>query len=75
MHAGNHRSFPRVPAGMYGMVLGLAGLGGDWRLAHELWDFPAIVGEAINVVAIAVWVTIGVFYAAKWIFARDEALE
>ncbi len=67
--------FPRVPAGMYGMVLGLAGLGGDWRLAHELWNFPAIVGEVINVVAIAVWVTITIFFAAKWIFAREEALE
>jgi len=75
MHARNHPTFPRVPAGMYGMVLGLAGLGGDWRLAHELWSLPAAIGEAINVVAICVWAIITVFFAAKWIFAREEALE
>ncbi|TGS17295.1 dicarboxylate transporter/tellurite-resistance protein TehA [Mesorhizobium sp. M2E.F.Ca.ET.209.01.1.1] len=64
-----------MPASMYGMVLGLAGLGGDWRLAHELWGLPAMIGEAINVVAICVWAIISVFFAAKWIFAREEAME
>ncbi len=75
MRAGTHHGFPRVPAGMYGMVLGLAGLGGDWRLAHELWGLPAMIGEAVNVVAICVWAIVSVFFAAKWIFAREEAIE
>jgi tellurite resistance protein len=36
---------------------------------------PRIVGEAIDVIAILVWAMITVFFAAKWIFAREEALE
>lgn len=68
-------SFPRVPAGMFGMVLGLSGLTGDWRLAHELWGMPAAIGETINALAILVWVTISILFAAKWIFARHEAIE
>lgn len=75
MHASNCPGFPRVPAGMFGMVLGLAGLGGDWRLASELWHLPSTIGEGINAVAILVWATISVLFAAKWILAREEALE
>jgi tellurite resistance protein len=59
---------------MYGMPIGLAGLGGDWRLAHQLWGFPFAVGEILNGVAILAWISLSVLFAAKWIFAREEAL-
>jgi len=49
---------PRVPASFYGIVLGLAGLGGAWGL----WP---IVGEALMVLAATVWLIVTLLYAAK----------
>ena len=64
---------PVVPASYFGMVIGLAGLGTAWRWAHQVWDLPAVVGEAIMWLSIAVWVALTILYLAKWSLARDDA--
>jgi tellurite resistance protein len=66
---------PLVPAAFFGMVLGLAGLGSAWRLAHQVWHLPALIGEVISFLAIAVWAILVLLYALKWLLARDEALK
>jgi tellurite resistance protein len=68
------RSLPLVPASFFGIVLGLVGLGGGWRLAHRVWGLPAAVGEVLMVLGILVWAVLVLLYAAKWILARDAAL-
>lgn len=62
-----------VPASLFGMVLGLAGLGGDWRAATVLWGLPVWTGSAVALLAAAVWLALLALYAAKWIDARDQA--
>jgi tellurite resistance protein len=64
-----------VPASFFGIVLGLAGLGGAWRHAAHVWGLPSIVGEALMLIAGIVWALLLAFYAAKWIYAREEALQ
>lgn len=64
---------PVVPAAFFGMVLGLAGLGGIWRLAARIWGMPPGIGEIVMLVAAAVWLIVTVLYAAKWIRAADAA--
>ena len=64
---------PVVPASFFGMVIGLAGLGAAWRWAHQVWGLPAIVGEAIIWLSIAVWAGLTILYVAKWFVARDDA--
>jgi tellurite resistance protein len=64
---------PVVPASFFGMVIGLAGLGTAWRWAHQVWGLPAVVGEAIIWLSIAVWVDLTILYMAKWSVARDDA--
>lgn len=64
---------PRVPASMFGIVLGLAGLGGCWRLAHRIWGLPAVIGEAILGLAVLVWALLLFLYAMKWLRVPDEA--
>jgi tellurite resistance protein len=46
---------PIVPAGFFGIVLGLAGLGNAWRAAHQVWHLPSIVGEILLAFASIVW--------------------
>ena len=65
---------PIVPAGFFGIVLGLAGLGNAWRAAHQVWHLPAIVGEILLAFASIVWAVLIALFALRWIFARAESL-
>ena len=67
--------WPLVPASFFGIVLGLAGLGGSWRIAHRLWGLPAGIGEALMLAAGLVWAVLVVLYAGKWIARRPDALQ
>jgi tellurite resistance protein len=64
-----------VPASYFGMVLGLAGLGGAWRHAAKVWGLPPLVGEVLMLLAAITWLLLSALYAAKWIHARDAALQ
>jgi len=62
-----------VPASFFSMVLGLCGLGTDWRAASKLWGTPAWIGEAVMAVAAGVWLLLTMLYANKWLRSGDEA--
>jgi len=66
--------FPLIPASFFGIVLGLVGLGGSWRAAHEVWGLPSLVGEAVMLAGGIVWAVLVVLFAAKWLTAREEAV-
>ena len=63
-----------VPAGFFGIVLGLAGLGSGWRLAAHVWNLTPLVGEAVSLLAAAVWFVLILLFVGKWIWLRAEAL-
>jgi tellurite resistance protein len=63
----------RVPAAMFGIVLGLAGLGSCWRLAHRVWGLPAAIGETLLALPSLVWLALIILYVGKWIAAHVEA--
>lgn len=67
------RKLPQVPASWFGIVLGLAGLGISWRVAHHVWGLPAVVGESILGFAAIVWATLLGLFALKWIFFTRDA--
>lgn len=64
-----------IPASFFGMVLGLVGLGGNWRNASHLWGVPPVIGEAIMTLAFVVWAVLITCYAMKWFGHREAALE
>jgi tellurite resistance protein len=63
-----------IPAAFFGIVLGLAGLGNDWRLAHLVWHLSSAMGETILAAAGIVWITLTAAYIAKWFIARPAAI-
>ncbi|AXA42351.1 dicarboxylate transporter/tellurite-resistance protein TehA [Rhizobium leguminosarum] len=67
-------NLPIVPASFFGMVLGLAGLGGAWRAAHLAWGLPALIGELVTSAAALVWLSVATLYGLKWLVAREAAL-
>ncbi len=69
------RAVPLIPASFFGMVLGLAGLAGDWRAAHLVWALPAAIGEFLYACALAAWLAVVTLYALKWRVANAAAIE
>ena len=65
-----------LPVGLFGAVMGLTGLALAWRLAHQAFGAPAIVGQAIGAVAVITFVALAIAYgvkaAAGWSTVRAE---
>jgi tellurite resistance protein len=68
------RVFARIPASLFGMLLGLIGLGIAWREASALWAIPGWFAEAILGVASLIWLILCVLYAGKLWTARAQIL-
>jgi tellurite resistance protein len=65
----------KFSATMFGMVLGIGGLGSGWRVAAHVWNAPAVVGEALALTAASIWTVWLVLYALKWIRTPKAALD
>ena len=76
-NAGLARRAP-LPASLFGVVLGVCGLGQAWRVAARLWDLPGAVGETVLAVATLIWASLLVGYVAQAIshpgIVREEFL-
>lgn len=63
-----------LPASFFGIVLGLVGLGNDWRGAAATWGLPGWIGETLMLAAAAVWLALVLTYAAKWWLRPADAM-
>jgi len=54
-----------LPVGLFGAVMGLTGLALAWRLAHQTFGAPAIVGQAIGLLALLTFAVLAVAYGIK----------
>jgi tellurite resistance protein len=52
---------------MFGMVLGIGGLGAGWRAASHVWAAPTMIGETLALTASAIWLVWFSVYVLKWI--------
>lgn len=62
-----------MPAGFFGIAVGMLALAGAWRVAAKLWQVPESAATLATVAALAVWVVVMALYALKWIAYRDAA--
>lgn len=58
-------SIKNLPVNLFGSVMGLAGLGLGWRLAHQYYGVSPLIGEAISLFAVMVFAVLAVGYLAK----------
>ena len=54
-----------LPAGYFGMVLGLIGMGFAWRYASTIWPVSRIVGDGLVVAATVVWVLLALAFISR----------
>lgn len=55
----------RVPPSFFSIPFGVAGLAVVWRLAGQAYDVPVWIGDALFVLAAAVWALLMVVYAGR----------
>lgn len=56
-----------LPAGYFGMVLGIIGMGFAWRYAATIWPVSPCIGEALEILATLVWLVLAGAYVLRMI--------
>lgn len=54
-----------LPAGYFGMVLGIIGMGFAWRYAGTIWPVSSIIGDALVVLATTIWALLMIAFIAR----------
>ncbi|MCS4271773.1 MULTISPECIES: dicarboxylate transporter/tellurite-resistance protein TehA [Raoultella] len=54
-----------LPAGYFGMVLGIIGMGFAWRYASTIWPVSRSVGDGLVVLAATIWALLAVAFITR----------
>ncbi|WP_413741193.1 dicarboxylate transporter/tellurite-resistance protein TehA [Sodalis sp. RH15] len=54
-----------LPAGYFGMVLGIIGMGFAWRYAATIWPVSAAIGEALVALATLIWLALSLTFITR----------
>ncbi|MEZ2695213.1 dicarboxylate transporter/tellurite-resistance protein TehA, partial [Hafnia alvei] len=51
-----------IPAGYFGMVLGIIGMGFAWRYAATIWPISPFIGEGLVGLATLIWLSLALAF-------------
>ncbi|WEF26202.1 dicarboxylate transporter/tellurite-resistance protein TehA [Klebsiella aerogenes] len=54
-----------LPAGYFGMVLGIIGMGFAWRYASTIWPVSHVIGDALVVLAATIWALLAMAFISR----------
>jgi tellurite resistance protein len=54
-----------LPAGYFGMVLGIIGMGFAWRYASTIWPVSHVIGDALVVLAATIWALLAIAFISR----------
>lgn len=54
-----------LPAGYFGMVLGIIGMGFAWRYASTIWPVSRTIGDGLVIVATLVWALLALAFISR----------
>lgn len=64
-----------LPVAFFGIAVGALALANAWRVGVRVWHLPPAVSEVLSAAALAVWISLLLAYARKWLRQRAAALE
>lgn len=62
-----HSKVLHLPAGYFGMVLGIIGMGFAWRYASTIWPVPRAIGDGLVVLAVVIWLLLTLAFLTRLI--------
>jgi tellurite resistance protein len=78
MNKSDARTIVNLPAGYFGMVLGIIGMGFAWRYAATIWPVSPLIGEALEALAMLVWLLLALAFVYRLVrhpqTVKDEIL-
>ncbi len=63
-----------MPVAFFSIAVGSLALANAWRVGVRLWQLPQAVSEVLSAAALAVWLSLLIAYARKWLVQREAAL-
>ena len=54
-----------LPAGYFGMVLGILGMGFAWRYASTIWPVSRAIGDGLVILAMVIWALLAVTFISR----------
>lgn len=54
-----------LPAGYFGMVLGIIGMGFAWRYASTIWPVSRVIGDGLVILAMVIWALLAVAFISR----------
>ena len=63
-----------IPANFFSITMGLAGLAGAWRLAANLYGFPAQIANIMYLTAAMVYLLLVGAFVARFVLARQSVI-
>ena len=69
------RTMLNLPAGYFGIVLGVIGMGFAWRYAAKVWSVSPVIGDALESLAIAIWLALAAAFIMRLVKYPQSVLE
>jgi len=63
-----------MPVAFFSIAVGALALANAWRVGVRLWQLPQGISEVLSAAALAVWLSLLIAYARKWLLQREAAL-
>lgn len=64
-----------LPAGYFGMVLGIIGMGFAWRYASTIWPVSRAIGDGLVILAMVIWALLAVTFISRAIRFPHSVLQ
>lgn len=61
----NKNQVLNLPAGYFGMVLGIIGMGFAWRYASTIWPVSRVIGDGLVILAMVIWALLAVAFISR----------
>jgi len=69
------RPMLNLPAGYFGIVLGVIGMGFAWRYAAKIWSVSPAIGDALESLAMAIWLALAVAFIVRLVKYPHSVVE
>lgn len=69
------RTMLNLPAGYFGIVLGIIGMGFAWRYAAKIWSISPVIGNVLESLAMTIWLALAMAFIVRLVKYPQSVLD